>query len=71
MIVAGVSKDDLVEVIELTGHPWFVGCQFHPEFTSSPRDGHPLFSGYIAAARRYSEDKQAHSDIDDRQVAAQ
>ena len=45
LIIAGVTKDDLVEVVELPDHPWFVGCQFHPEFTSSPRDGHPLFSG--------------------------
>jgi CTP synthase len=42
---------NLVEIVELGNHPWFVGVQFHPEFTSSPRDGHPLFSGYILAAR--------------------
>jgi len=53
LVVAGVSEDDLVEVVELKEHPWFVGCQFHPEFTSSPRDGHPLFSGYVMAARKY------------------
>ncbi|MGH8579997.1 MAG: glutamine amidotransferase-related protein, partial [Gammaproteobacteria bacterium] len=41
---------ELVEMIELEGHPWFVGCQFHPEFTSTPRDGHPLFTSYIRAA---------------------
>ncbi|MFZ0486517.1 MAG: CTP synthase, partial [Arenicellales bacterium] len=57
LVVAGVSQDDLVEVVELPDHPWFVGCQFHPEFTSSPRDGHPLFSGYISAARRYRESR--------------
>ena len=52
MIVAGTSVDDmLVEIIELRDHPWFVGVQFHPEFTSTPRDGHPLFRGYIEAAR--------------------
>ena len=39
-------------MIELPDHPWFVACQFHPEFTSTPRDGHPLFSGFIEAARR-------------------
>jgi CTP synthase len=50
---SGVSIDDLVEVIELPGHPWFVASQFHPEFTSSPRDGHPLFKGFITAAREY------------------
>jgi CTP synthase len=51
LLVAGVSADEkLVEMIELPHHPWFVGCQFHPEFTSTPRDGHPLFSGFIRAA---------------------
>ena len=51
LLVAGKSLDDqLVEVIELPDHPWFVACQFHPEFTSTPRDGHPLFTGYIRAA---------------------
>ena len=42
----GLSKDGLVEIIELPGHPWFVATQFHPEFTSTPRDGHPLFTGF-------------------------
>lgn len=51
LLVAGRSQDgSLVEVIEVPSHPWFVACQFHPEFTSSPRDGHPLFTGYIKAA---------------------
>lgn len=51
MIVSGRSIDGkLVEMIELPNHPWFVGCQFHPEFTSTPRKGHPLFSGFIKAA---------------------
>jgi len=48
---SGFSRDGLVEVIELTNHPWFMATQFHPEFTSTPRDGHPLFSGFIRAAR--------------------
>lgn len=49
--VAGRSADDLlVEVIELKDHPWFVASQFHPEFTSSPRDGHPLFTSFVEAA---------------------
>ena len=53
MSVSGVSfKDGLCEMIELPSHPWFVGCQFHPEFTSPPRDGHPLFSAFIRAALR-------------------
>ena len=48
--IAGRSKkDDLVEVIEVIDHPWFVACQFHPEFTSTPRDGHPLFIDFIRA----------------------
>ncbi len=52
--LTGKSIDDkLVEVVEVPGHPWFVGCQFHPEFTSTPRYGHPLFSGFIAAAVDY------------------
>lgn len=42
----------LVEMVELPNHPWFVGCQFHPEFTSTPRDGHPLFAGFIRAAKQ-------------------
>ncbi len=50
---SGLSKDDLVEVIELPGHPWFVATQFHPEFTSTPRDGHPLFAGFVKAARQH------------------
>ena len=51
--VAGRSQDDsLVEVIELENHPWFVACQFHPEFTSTPRQGHPLFKSFIQAANK-------------------
>ncbi len=48
-IGAWSSDDTLVEVVELPDHPWFVACQFHPEFTSTPRDGHPLFTSYIQA----------------------
>ena len=49
--IAGWSADgSLVEVIELPDHPWFVACQFHPEFTSRPRGGHPLFTGFLRAA---------------------
>lgn len=54
--ISGTSLDGaLVEVVELMDHPWFLGCQFHPEFTSTPRDGHPLFSGFIRAARARHE----------------
>ncbi|MDA8389998.1 MAG: CTP synthase [Gammaproteobacteria bacterium] len=52
--VSGTSPDGaLVEIIELPDHPWFIGVQFHPEFTSTPRYGHPLFRAYIHAARQY------------------
>ena len=52
LAVVGRSADgSLVEMVEVPEHPWFVACQFHPEFTSTPRDGHPLFSGFISAAR--------------------
>ncbi|WP_303908231.1 CTP synthase [Thiohalomonas denitrificans] len=54
--VTGISgHGNLVEVIELADHPWFIACQFHPEFTSTPRDGHPLFSGFVRAAIEYRE----------------
>ena len=57
--ISGTSSDQhLVEVIEIPDHPWFVGCQFHPEFTSTPRDGHPLFSGFIRAAIARREKSQ-------------
>jgi CTP synthase len=51
MVLSGLSPDsNLVEIIELKGHPWFLGCQFHPEFKSRPMDGHPLFRGFVEAA---------------------
>ncbi|MEE4161278.1 MAG: CTP synthase [Woeseiaceae bacterium] len=53
--ISGTSIDDLVEMVELPGHPWFLASQFHPEFTSNPRDGHPLFKGFILAARQHHE----------------
>jgi CTP synthase len=53
LMIAGRSADGLVEMVEISSHPWFVACQFHPEFTSTPRDGHPLFAHYVAAARRH------------------
>ncbi|MHB1565938.1 MAG: CTP synthase [Acidiferrobacter sp.] len=60
LTISGTSPDGaLVEIIELAGHPWFVGVQFHPEFTSTPRDGHPLFKGYIDAARRHQQQRVA------------
>jgi CTP synthase len=58
---SGLSMDTerLTEMIELPGHPWFVACQFHPEFTSTPRTGHPLFKAFIEAAARYSAAKNS------------
>ena len=51
LVFSGCSADGmLVEMIELPDHPWFVACQFHPEFTATPRDGHPLFTGFVQAA---------------------
>ncbi|PKH03986.1 CTP synthetase [Psychromonas sp. MB-3u-54] len=51
LVVTGLSEDKkLVEIIEIPNHPWFVASQFHPEFTSTPRDGHPLFKGFIKSA---------------------
>lgn len=57
LIIAGTSKDDLVEMIEMPDHPWFIACQFHPEFTSNPREGHPLFIAYVEAAKAYQTSK--------------
>jgi CTP synthase len=61
MRFSGKSIDGrLVEVVEIPGHPWFLACQFHPEFTSTPRKGHPLFSGFVAAAAQHKKvEKQA------------
>ena len=51
MRFSGFSRDGLVEIVEIPAHPWFVATQFHPEFTSTPRDGHPLFTAFVRAAR--------------------
>ena len=54
LIISGKSFDGtLVEVIELENHPWFLGCQFHPEFTSKPINGHPLFEAFVKSIRDY------------------
>lgn len=62
LVISGRSIDkQLVEMMELQEHPWFVGCQFHPEFNSTPRDGHPLFIGFIEAAKKYqTKTKEKH-----------
>jgi len=64
MKVSGRSvSENLVELIELPDHPWFIGCQFHPEFTSTPRDGHPLFTQFIYAAKAYHEKKVQSGEL--------
>ena len=58
LVIGGLSFDKtLVETVELPDHPWFFASQFHPEFTSTPRDGHPLFQGFVAAATAYQAQK--------------
>ena len=53
MVFSGTAPDDsLVEIVELKDHPWFLGCQFHPEFKSRPMQAHPLFREFIAAAKK-------------------
>jgi len=53
LVFSGKSKKgDLMEMLEIKNHPWYLGCQFHPEFTSSPINGHPLFNGFIAASAK-------------------
>jgi len=60
LVISGKSMDDLlVEMVELPNHPWFVACQAHPEFTSTPRDGHPLFIGFVRAAREQKAVREA------------
>ncbi len=58
LIASKSSNNELVEVVELKDHPWFVGCQFHPEFTSRPRNPHPLFCSFVNAAKEYKEGRQ-------------
>jgi len=63
MKISGKSLDGrLVEVIELPGHPWFLACQFHPEFTSTPRGGHPLFTGFVKAACEHRQSQAPLSE---------
>ncbi len=60
LVFSGKSVDNLVEMIEIPDHPWFVASQFHPEFTSSPRDGHPLFISFVEAALKYQAESHDH-----------
>lgn len=63
MVFSGLSpKRGLVELIELKEHPWFVGCQFHPEFKSRPRDPHPLFKAFIGAAAEYKNQREGRAE---------
>ncbi len=62
LTLSGLSMDgNLVEVVEIADHPWFLACQFHPEFTSTPRDGHPLFRGFVEAANE--RHRQVHVGV--------
>lgn len=64
MLISGYSaQGHLVELVELPNHPWFIGCQFHPEFTSTPRDGHPLFIAFIQAANAYHTQKSTTGEM--------
>ena len=56
MIISGICPDaDLVEIVEIAAHPWFLGCQFHPELKSRPVRPHPLFKDFVRAAKEYRE----------------
>ncbi len=60
LVISGRSSlNNLVETIEVKEHPWFIGVQFHPEFTSTPRDGHPLFTAFIGAAKEFKISQEA------------
>ncbi|MFU8780166.1 MAG: glutamine amidotransferase-related protein, partial [Kiritimatiellia bacterium] len=56
LVFSGLSPDgELVELVEYPAHPWFVACQFHPEFQSTPLQAHPLFRGFVGAARQHRD----------------
>ena len=60
-VSANTRAEQLCEMVELPSHPWFVACQFHPEFTSSPRHGHPLFKAFVEAALVRVADKASRA----------
>ena len=62
-LVAESVENELIEMIEIPDHPFFIACQFHPEFTSTPRDGHPLFDGFVRAAREHHLAQQRPSEV--------
>ncbi len=76
LVVSGLNPErDLVEIVELPNHPWFVGCQFHPEFKSRPNRPHPLFAGLVGAAialriGRPNRSKARHKAVQDKQGKA-
>jgi CTP synthase len=71
MVLCGKSPDDgLVEVIELRNHPWFVGCQYHPEFNSGPHTPHPLFAGFIGAAIAHSASQAGQAPGEKKEAGA-
>ena len=58
LVFSGINPDrDLVEIVELPGHPWFLACQFHPEFLSRPYRAHPLFREFVSAAAQFHKQK--------------
>ncbi|MDX1584524.1 MAG: CTP synthase, partial [Thermoanaerobaculia bacterium] len=60
MVISGLSPDGkFVEIVELKDHPWFFGCQFHPEYRSRPTDPHPIFKSFIEAACTYQDQRKA------------
>ena len=69
LVIGGASSDgNLIEMAELPqegamAHPWFLGCQFHPEFTSTPRNGHPLFTDYIKAALAHQHSSSEVAEV--------
>jgi CTP synthase len=70
MVVSGKSHDRIfVEVVELNDHPWFLACQFHPEFKSKPYDPHPIFKSFIAAAVEYHKTREGEDEVEDPVVA--
>ncbi len=69
MMISGTSPDNrIVEMIELIDHPWFVGCQFHPEFKSRPNRPHPLFAGFVKASLLYHRARQARAEAADKEA---
>jgi CTP synthase len=72
LVVSGKSPDRIfVEVVELPDHPWFLACQFHPEFKSRPYDPHPIFKSFIAAAVEYRDARRVEDEVEEDPEAAE